>query len=236
LTAGIAAKSFKSQSSSRCGWFKFKRHWSQHRPPARSDGAPVAFTYSSSEENSFELVGEIESAGDEAVALRTNNDSVEELPTAVTKTGETLGPLDIFVSNAGILPRGTIDTAETSHLDFLRHRTLLVMRPSFVVCPGPRTESARGRFEGWVKVVDTGKRVKFQSSEELLRFLGQSFEEAPRRDRELDLRKEQSDDEGNVGDTSAAVRTHEKINLIGPLDTKCLRRNALQVCNKEIQS
>jgi 3-oxoacyl-[acyl-carrier protein] reductase len=28
----------------------------------------------------------------------------------VTKTTETLGPLDIFVSNAGILTRGTIDS------------------------------------------------------------------------------------------------------------------------------
>jgi hypothetical protein len=69
------------------------------------------------------------------------------------------------------------------------------MRGAFVVRLGPGTESERGQFEGWVEEVDTGKRVKFHSSEELLRFLGQSFEEALGRDRELNQRKEQSDDE-----------------------------------------
>jgi hypothetical protein len=41
-----------------------------------------------------------------------------------------------------------------------------------------------------VEEVDTGKRLKFRSTEELLRFLGQSFEEALRRERELKQRKE----------------------------------------------
>jgi hypothetical protein len=69
------------------------------------------------------------------------------------------------------------------------------MRGAFVVRLGPGTESERGHFEGWVEEVDTGTRVKFHSSEELLRCLGRSFEEALRRDRELNQRKEQSDDE-----------------------------------------
>jgi hypothetical protein len=34
-----------------------------------------------------------------------------------------------------------------------------------------------------VEEVDTGKRLKFQSTAELLKFLGQSFEEALRRER-----------------------------------------------------
>jgi hypothetical protein len=42
----------------------------------------------------------------------------------------------------------------------------------------------RSRFEGSVEEVDTGKRVRFQSAEELLRFLGQSFEEVLRRQQE----------------------------------------------------
>lgn len=46
---------------------------------------------------------------------------------------------------------------------------------------GPQTDPARGRFDGSVEEVDTGKRVKFQSAEELLQFLGQSFEETLRR-------------------------------------------------------
>ena len=52
------------------------------------------------------------------------------------------------------------------------------MRGDYVVRLKPGTEPARGRFEGSVEEVDTGKRVKFQSTEELIRFLGQSFEEA----------------------------------------------------------
>jgi len=80
---------------------------------------------------------------------------------------------------------------ENSHLDFCDTLFYLVMRGAFVVRLGPGMESVRGQFEGWVEEVDTGKRVKFKSSEELLRFLGQSFEEALRRDRELNQRKEQ---------------------------------------------
>jgi hypothetical protein len=61
---------------------------------------------------------------------------------------------------------------ENSHLDFGDTLFYLVMRGAFVVRLGPGTESARGQFEGWVEEVDTGKRVKFKSSEELLDFWG----------------------------------------------------------------
>ena len=49
---------------------------------------------------------------------------------------------------------------------------------------GPKTESARGYFEGWVEEVDTGKKLAFRSTEDLLRFIGGRFEEALRRERE----------------------------------------------------
>jgi 3-oxoacyl-[acyl-carrier protein] reductase len=94
-----------------------------------ADGAFVAFTYSSSEQKAFELVREIESAGGEALALRANGASAEELRTAVTKTAETLGPLDIFVSNAGILTRGTIDTYS---LDDFDRMVAINLRAAFV--------------------------------------------------------------------------------------------------------
>jgi hypothetical protein len=45
-----------------------------------------------------------------------------------------------------------------------------------------------------VEEVDTGNRMRFQSTEELLTFLGQSFAEALRRERALNQRKEQEDD------------------------------------------
>jgi hypothetical protein len=59
------------------------------------------------------------------------------------------------------------------------------MRGAFVVRFGAGTESARGQFKGTVEEVDTGVQVMLQSSEELLSFLGQRFEEALQRDREL---------------------------------------------------
>ena len=69
------------------------------------------------------------------------------------------------------------------------------MRGAYVVRLGPGTDFAGGQFEGSVEEVDTGKRLKFQSKEELLKFLGQSFEEALGRERELNQSKEQQDDE-----------------------------------------
>jgi hypothetical protein len=68
------------------------------------------------------------------------------------------------------------------------------MRGAFVVRLGPQTDPTRGRFEGSVEEVDTGKRLKFGSTEELLGFLGQSFEETLRRERQLNQPDEQQED------------------------------------------
>jgi hypothetical protein len=69
------------------------------------------------------------------------------------------------------------------------------MRGAFVVRLAPQTDTARGQFEGRVEEVDTGNRLKFRSTEELLRFLAQSFAEALRREEELNQRNEQQADE-----------------------------------------
>src|SRR6202011_4418590 len=82
-----------------------------------SDGASVAFTFSSSEEKALKLVHEVESGGGKALAMKADSASAEELRAAVIKTAETLGPLDIFVSNAGILTRGTIDSYSLEDFD-----------------------------------------------------------------------------------------------------------------------
>jgi 3-oxoacyl-[acyl-carrier protein] reductase len=82
-----------------------------------AEGASVAFTYSSSEEKAFKLVREIESGGGRALALKADSASAEELRAAVIKTTETLGTLDIFVSNAGVLTRGTIDSYSLEDFD-----------------------------------------------------------------------------------------------------------------------
>src|ERR1700690_1304993 len=59
-----------------------------------ADGAAVAFTYSSSEEQALQLVREIESAGGEALSLKADSGSAEDLRAAVAKTTEAFGNLD----------------------------------------------------------------------------------------------------------------------------------------------
>ena len=58
------------------------------------------------------------------------------------------------------------------------------MQRAFVVRLGPKTEPTLGRFEGRVEEVDTGEELRFRSAEELLRFLGQRFDEALRHQQE----------------------------------------------------
>jgi 3-oxoacyl-[acyl-carrier protein] reductase len=82
-----------------------------------ADGASVAFTYSSSEEQALQLVREIESAGGKALPLKADSGSAEELRAAVARTAEAFGTLDIFVSNAGILTMGTIDVYSLEDFD-----------------------------------------------------------------------------------------------------------------------
>jgi 3-oxoacyl-[acyl-carrier protein] reductase len=82
-----------------------------------ADGASVAFTYSSSEEQALQLVREVESAAGKALSIKADSGSAEELRAAVARTAEAFGSLDIFVSNAGILIRGTIDLYSLEDFD-----------------------------------------------------------------------------------------------------------------------
>src|SRR5258707_7806455 len=82
-----------------------------------ADGASVAFTYASSPEKAVQLVREIESAGGRVLSLKADSASAKELRAAVAKTTEAFGTLNIFVSNAGILTRGTIDTYNLEDFD-----------------------------------------------------------------------------------------------------------------------
>jgi len=50
------------------------------------------------------------------------------------------------------------------------------MRGAFVVQLGPETKPAEGRFEGWVEEVDSCTELRFRSTEELLKFLGERFD------------------------------------------------------------
>jgi hypothetical protein len=59
------------------------------------------------------------------------------------------------------------------------------MQAAYVVRLGPETDIATGRFEGCVEEVDTGKELRFKSAAELLAFLGQCYQQASNRRREL---------------------------------------------------
>jgi hypothetical protein len=50
------------------------------------------------------------------------------------------------------------------------------MRAAFVVRLGRDTKPAQNHFEGWVEEVDSGNELRFHSTTELLRFLGQHFQ------------------------------------------------------------
>jgi len=52
------------------------------------------------------------------------------------------------------------------------------MRGAFVIRLGRETNPCDGHFEGSVEEVDSGKELKFQSSTQLLRFLGECFQSA----------------------------------------------------------
>lgn len=60
------------------------------------------------------------------------------------------------------------------------------MRQAFVLKLGTETESARRHFEGTIEEVDTGRELRFKSTEELLEFLAERFEKSQKRAREPD--------------------------------------------------
>jgi hypothetical protein len=56
------------------------------------------------------------------------------------------------------------------------------MRLAFVLKLGPETNTAERQFEGWIEEVDTGRELRFRSTDELMTFLHDCVELA--RDRE----------------------------------------------------
>jgi len=73
------------------------------------EGAAVAFTYAASHEKATHLVHSIEAAGGRALAIQADSADAAAVQGAIDQTVKTLGRIDVFVNNAGILLRGTID-------------------------------------------------------------------------------------------------------------------------------
>ena len=60
------------------------------------------------------------------------------------------------------------------------------MRQAFVLQLGSQTDVARRHFEGCIEEVDTGRELRFKSTDELLEFLGKCFDEGLRSGQALD--------------------------------------------------
>jgi hypothetical protein len=52
------------------------------------------------------------------------------------------------------------------------------MRQAFVLQLGPDTRAAQRHFDGWIEEVDTGRELRFRSTDELLSFLSQCADSA----------------------------------------------------------
>jgi hypothetical protein len=60
------------------------------------------------------------------------------------------------------------------------------MRQAFVLTLGAETEARRHQFVGLIEEVDTGRELRFKSTQELLEFLAQCFEAAVHQDESSD--------------------------------------------------
>ena len=67
-----------------------------------ADGAAVAITFSSGQQQADDVVREIKAAGGSASAIRADNTDADAVKRAVAETAKTLGRLDVLVNNAGI--------------------------------------------------------------------------------------------------------------------------------------
>jgi len=56
------------------------------------------------------------------------------------------------------------------------------MRKAFVLTLGHESDTHRLQFVGVIEEVDTGRELRFRSTEELLKFLAQCFEDARQRE------------------------------------------------------
>ena len=82
-----------------------------------SDGAAVAFTWFNSEEKASRLANEIDAAGGKALPIKANSASAEDIRATVNQVVKEWGEIDIFVNNAGIMIRGTVDNYRLEDFD-----------------------------------------------------------------------------------------------------------------------
>lgn len=104
-------------------------------------GAAVAFTYISSEAKARELQDSITAIGGQALAIKADSASADDIRHAVSTTVETFKGLDILVNNAGVLAIAPLDEFSLEDFD----RTLAInVRSVFIASQ----EAARHMKEG----------------------------------------------------------------------------------------
>jgi len=60
------------------------------------------------------------------------------------------------------------------------------MKLAYVLQLGPETDAARRHFVGRIEEVDTGRELRFKSTDELLAFLAECFDKSRKRELEPD--------------------------------------------------
>jgi len=81
------------------------------------EGADVALTYVSAQEQAAKTVTAIEATGRTGLAIKADSADPEAIEAAVAQTVDHFGKLDIAVINAGILLRGDVATVSVEGLD-----------------------------------------------------------------------------------------------------------------------
>ncbi|BCL38307.1 SDR family oxidoreductase [Nostoc sp. MS1] len=82
-----------------------------------SEGADVAFTYTSSPDRANEIVQAVQALGVQALAIQADSADASAVVAAVEATVNKLGSIDILVNNAGVLAIGPIDDFTLADFD-----------------------------------------------------------------------------------------------------------------------
>jgi len=123
-----------------------------------SEGAHIAFTYSSSPDKANEIVKAAQALGVKAIAIQADSADASAVVAAVDRTAKELGGMDILVNSAGVLALGPIDNFKLADFD----RTVAInVRAVFVA-----TQAAVKHMKDGGRIINIGscnaERMPFQ--------------------------------------------------------------------------